>query len=154
MEDREDRMLCSRSHHHALILIQAYASICSPALWPVILQLIASVFYHDALLSPTRSLGSCQRGPLSASHRVWQRKHRPAVPIPPTTLPFSWTGEGKRCSGLSLSTVHNTRSSSHCTLSPNALALGCTSTGPLSSPLQVLQSVNGAAPTEAFFCTR
>lgn len=64
----EDRKLSSRCHQHALILL-AYASICTPASWAVILPLIASVFYHDALLSPTRSLGSCQRSPLTASHR-------------------------------------------------------------------------------------
>lgn len=44
-----------------------YAKIWSPVLQTVSLPLIASVFYHDALLSPPRSLGSCQKGLLSAS---------------------------------------------------------------------------------------
>lgn len=68
----EDRNLSRQSHQHTLILV-ACASICTQALWTVILPLIASVFYHYALLSSTRSLGSCQRGFLSASHRVSEK---------------------------------------------------------------------------------
>lgn len=60
------------------LILQAYAIICTLELRTVILPLIASVFYHDALLSLTRSTGSCQRGFLSANHWVWQRKHSPA----------------------------------------------------------------------------
>lgn len=76
---REERELSHWCHQHLLILL-ACANICTPALWTVILPLIASVFYPDALLSTTRSSESCQRGPLSSSHRVWQRKHRPRFP--------------------------------------------------------------------------
>lgn len=66
-------------------------SICQYLHRTVILPLIVSVFYHDALLSPTRSWGSCQRSPLSASHRVWQRKTGQCLPTdqppPPTHQP-------------------------------------------------------------------
>lgn len=115
------------------------------------LLLIASVFYHDALLSPTRSLGSCQRAPLSASHVVWQRKYRPVslsrLPLPHPAVLLDRREPGRvreRCNGLSLPTIHNTRNWPHCMPSPHGLALCWTSTGPLCSPLQMLQSVNGA----------
>lgn len=69
----EDRELHSQCHQHA-----TYEKNCTTVLQTVILPLIASVFYHDALLSPARSLGSCQKGLLSARGRVWWNKHGPA----------------------------------------------------------------------------
>lgn len=112
------------------------AKICATALQTVILPLIASVFYHDALLSPAGSLGSGHKGLLSASGRVWRNTHGPAS--------LSWTllrqtghrakdgkggreGERERWSSLPLSTDHNTRCWWHAMPSPPALALGCIS---------------------------
>ena len=120
---------------HVHLSCNLYAKICTIVLQTVILPLIASVFYHDALLSPARSSGSCHKGLLSA--RVRWNKHGPAS--------LSWTllrQTGQRAKdreresyspllslslSLSLFTDHITRRWWPTTPSPLALALGCIS---------------------------
>ena len=133
---------------HVHLSCNLYAKICTIVLQTVILPLIASVFYHDALLSPARSSGSCHKGLLSA--RVRWNKHGPAS--------LSWTllrQTGQRAKDRERESYSPLLSLSlslywpyYKTMVAHNAITSCPCSGlhqPLSSPLQVLQSADGAA---------